>query len=77
MSDADRQLAPAADGILHFLDTSFEAVAGGQAALFRRRSSRHPRCGSGHGGEAEVGKVRSRPWPLPQRGATEGGAGVG
>jgi len=30
----ERQLAPAADGILRFLDTSFEAICGRQQALF-------------------------------------------
>lgn len=30
----DRQLAPAADGILHFLDDRFEALTGDQMALF-------------------------------------------
>ena len=30
----DRQLAPAANGILHFLDTSFEAITDAQLAIF-------------------------------------------
>ena len=30
----ERQLAPVADGILHFLDTSFDAICGRQQALF-------------------------------------------
>ncbi|MEM0953654.1 MAG: DNA polymerase II [Pseudomonadota bacterium] len=30
----ERQLAPVADGILHFLDTSFEAICGRQQSLF-------------------------------------------
>jgi DNA polymerase-2 len=30
----ERQLAPAANGILHFLDTSFEAITGAQLAIF-------------------------------------------
>ena len=30
----ERQLAPAADGILHFLDTSFEAITDAQLAIF-------------------------------------------
>ena len=30
----DRQLAPAADGILHFLDTSFQAIVDQQMELF-------------------------------------------
>lgn len=31
----DRQLAPVADGILHFLDTSFAAICGKQQSLFQ------------------------------------------
>ena len=30
----DRQLAPAADGLLHFLDTSFDAITDRQMAIF-------------------------------------------
>ena len=30
----DRQLAPAADGLLHFLDTSFDALTNRQIAIF-------------------------------------------
>ena len=30
----ERQLAPAADGILHFLDTSFDGIAGLQMEIF-------------------------------------------
>jgi DNA polymerase-2 len=30
----ERQLAPAANGILHFLDTSFEAITDAQLAFF-------------------------------------------
>jgi len=30
----ERQLAPAANGILHFLDTSFETITDAQLAIF-------------------------------------------